>query len=145
LRTADPTARLLLWILTAPIALAASVLGAVWKSRRTGELEMLPGVARKLALAFMPAMCAGALLTLACWRAGAFALLPPLWLLCYGTAVVASGAWSVRTVPAMGAAFLALGALAVVAPPGWGDALLVIGFGGLHLGFGPWIARRHGG
>jgi hypothetical protein len=58
--------------------------------------------------------------------------------------MLAGGTQSVRAVPAMGAAFLVLGAVAALAP-GWSDVLLALGFGGLHLAFGPYIARRHGG
>ena len=135
--------RLLRWLLTAPVAAAASAAGTVWKARRLG----LPAVGtqtRKLILGFAPAMLAGALLTLALARTGAVAAVPALWLLLYGTAILAGGTYSVRAVPAMGAAFLVLGAVAAVMPP-WGDALLALGFGGLHLSFGPYIARRHGG
>jgi hypothetical protein len=145
LRAPDAASRLVVWLAAAPVALAASIVGAVWKARRAGELPILVAAARKLALAFLPAMGAGALLTIALWRAGAADLLPALWLLLYGTAVVAGGTCSVRALPAMGAAFLALGAVAVVAPVAWGGALLLAGFGGLHLAFGPYIARRHGG
>ncbi|MFZ5784854.1 MAG: hypothetical protein ACOY3Y_00295, partial [Acidobacteriota bacterium] len=73
------------------------------------------------------------------------ALLPALWLLLYGVAVIAAGAHSVPPVPIMGACFLGLGALALAAPLRWGDALLAAAFGGLHIGFGAWIARRFGG
>jgi len=40
---------------------------------------------------------------------------------------------------------MALGLVALLAPGSWGNALLMAGFGGLQLGFGLWIARRHGG
>jgi hypothetical protein len=136
-------ARLLCWLLAAPVAAAASAVGTVWKSRRLG----LPAVGtqtRKLILGFLPAILAGALLTFALWRMGAVAVMPALWLLLYGIAILAGGTQSVRAVPAMGAAFLAVGAVAAVLPA-WGDALLAFGFGGLHLAFGPYIARRHGG
>lgn len=145
LRAPDAATRLVTWLVAAPLAVGASTIAIVAKARRIGEAHALAGAARKLATAFVPPLAAGALLTLACWRADAVQLLAPLWLLLYGTGVVAAGAWSVRAVPAMGAAFLALGALAVVAPPAWGDALLVAGFGGLHLAFGPYIAWRHDG
>lgn len=145
LRSSDSASRLILWLIAAPIALAASVVGAVWKARRGGDLLALSAAARRLALAFLPPMCAGACLTLALWRANAVGVLPALWLLLYGTAVVAGGAYSVRAVPAMGAAFLGLGAVAVVVPASWGNVLLLVGFGGLHLAFGPYIARHHGG
>ncbi|MGZ8376558.1 MAG: hypothetical protein ACXWZS_13860 [Gemmatirosa sp.] len=143
-RIPDVETRLLCWIVAAPLAAMASAAGIVWKARR-GDLPALAGPARKLALAFIPPILAGALLTLALWRADALVAVPALWLLLYGTGVLASGAHSVRAVPAMGAGFLALGAVAVVAPAAWGNLLLGLGFGGLHLVFGPWIARRHGG
>jgi hypothetical protein len=40
---------------------------------------------------------------------------------------------------------MALGAFALFAPPTWETALMVAGFGGLHIVFGLWIARKHGG
>ena len=87
---------------------------------------------------------AAALMTLALFRAGQTFLMPGTWLLLYGAGVVAGGASSVRSVPAMGLGFMALGALALVVPA-WGDYAMVAGFGGLHLVFGAAIARRHGG
>jgi hypothetical protein len=44
----------------------------------------------------------------------------------------------------MGAAFMLIGALALAFPP-LRDLWLALGFGGLHVGFGAFIARRHGG
>jgi hypothetical protein len=72
-------------------------------------------------------------------------LLPGSWLLLYGAAVVSAGTYSVRSVPVMGAAFMILGAAALVAPATWSTAFMMAGFGGLHIAFGIWIARRHGG
>jgi len=45
----------------------------------------------------------------------------------------------------MGVAFVALGVIAALAPATWASALLAVGFGGLHVGFGIVIVRRHGG
>jgi hypothetical protein len=90
-------------------------------------------------------MFVGALLTIFLFRAGFIAAIPGMWLLLYGTAVVAGGAFSVRVVPLMGFCFMVIGTVALFSPPSWADALMGAGFGGLHVGFGIWIARRHGG
>jgi len=35
--------------------------------------------------------------------------------------------------------------LAILTPPEWGNFWLALGFGGLQIGFGVYIARNHGG
>jgi hypothetical protein len=96
-------------------------------------------------LSFFPALLAGGFLTAALFVAGATDPLPGLWLMLYGTGVVAAGAFSVRVVPLMGAAFLSCGAAALFTPPSWGDTWMAVGFGGLHIAFGAIIARGYGG
>ena len=76
---------------------------------------------------------------------GDWALMPPVWLLLYGAGALAGGVFTVAAVRLLGLAFMALGVLALVTPPAWGDVWLGMGFGGLQIGFGLYIARRHGG
>jgi hypothetical protein len=45
----------------------------------------------------------------------------------------------------MGLSFMALGLVALFAPQAVGEWLMALGFGGLLIGFGVVIARRHGG
>ena len=124
----------------------AAVIGflAVWlKAKDLPERHLAP--LRKFLLSFSPALMAGAVLTLVLYRATNYAMLPGMWLLMYGSAVVSGGTFSVRVVPAMGLCFIALGCAALFAPAGWANWLLAAGFGGLHLAFGIWIARKYGG
>jgi len=132
------------WGVTAAAGIAPSMWATARKARRS-DLSMVSGPAQKLVLAFSPAMVVGALLTVALLRIGANDLLPPVWMLLYGTAVVAGGAFSVPIIPVMGVCFMVLGAVALFAPPAAGDWLMVVAFGVVHVVFGIQIARRHGG
>jgi hypothetical protein len=142
-RQATSDAWLFTWLVEAAIAACIGGVTMARKARREQE-QLWAGPGRKFAMAFLPALATGAVLTAALWQAGAMSLLPALWLLLYGTAVVAGGAFSVRIVPVLGACFWGFGAAALLAP-GWKDAWLAAGFGAVHLVFGFLIARRHGG
>lgn len=121
--------------------------------RRAADGPMLSVPARKFLFGFWPAVIAGAVLTFAIhdlggiWTATSRApvLLPGLWLLLYGVGVITAGAFSVRAVPLMGTGFMVLGAASLFLPAVPGDLFLALGFGGLQVGFGVYIARRHGG
>lgn len=135
---------LLVWLLEAVVAIAIGIASSVLKSRRVG-IPLLTGPGRKFVAGFVPAMLAGGVLTLVLFRDGSSAMLPGIWLLLYGAAVVSGGAASVRVVPAMGACFMLAGALALLLPEVSGDVLLAAGFGGLHIAFGTVIAVKYGG
>ncbi len=145
LAASEPEVRnwLAVWLGEAVVAVAIAASTMAWKVRRAGE-TLLRGPGRKFMLGFTPPIIVGAVLTLVLVRAGAWDVLPGTWLAMYGSAVMAGGAYSVRSVPVMGAAFLVAGVLALLVPT-TGDVMLAAGFGGLHIGFGVLIARRHGG
>jgi hypothetical protein len=134
----------LTWLAEGVFALLFGCLAVHFKSRRLA-LSLLSGPARRALLSFMPPLLAGAVLTSILYRLDVLSVLPGLWLLLYGAAVVTGGAFSVRIVPVMGLCFMFLGALALLAPVSWGNNFLMLGFGGLHIAFGFIIARRHGG
>ena len=140
----DPRQRVQLWLLAAGIASA----GGAWAMQRKAQRQGIPlfgHLGRRFLLGLAPPLFVGAVMTVALYRAGTFEWIPAVWLLLYGAGVVTGGASSVPAVPITGLGFLALGTLALFAPASWGLMLLALGFGGLHLLSGLWIARNHGG
>jgi hypothetical protein len=135
---------LAVWMAAAVAAVVVGVAAAAQKSRRAG-LPLVSGPGRKFVAGFAPAMLAGGLLTAVLFREGQTALLPGVWMLLYGTAVVSGGFASVRAVPLMGAGFMALGAVALLLPGVGSNQLLAAGFGGLHIIFGTIIVVKYGG
>jgi hypothetical protein len=134
----------LVWLAEAGIAGGIAVASMAVKAH-ISNAPLFAGPIRKLVLSFSPAMIVGTVLTIVLMQRQLPVMLPGVWMLLYGAAVVSAGAYSVRSLPVMGAAFMALGTLALVAPPAWSTWLMVAGFGILHIGFGVFIARRHGG
>src|SRR5262245_9641415 len=143
-RAASPARWLETWLLTAVLAVGVGTWLNALKARRL-KIALLARPARRFFLALIPPLAAGAILTAPLYRSGRSDLLPGVWLLLYGAGIVTAGAFSVRPVPVMGACFMALGAAALASPPGWGNLFMTVGFGSLHLGFGAYIAWRHGG
>jgi hypothetical protein len=143
-RQTVPWAWIAIWLGEAGIAVGITIASMTLKAHVAG-MPLLSGPMRKLVLSFSPAMLAGAALTLLFVEHGLQAFLPGTWMLLYGAAVISAGTYSVRSVPVMGAAFMLMGAFAFMAPPAWHAWIMTAAFGGLHILFGIWIARRHGG
>lgn len=135
---------LIVWLLAAAVALSIGVTSMWRKAARLGA-PLASAVGRRFAISFAAPLVAGAALTWGVWIHHDWALMPSVWLLLYGTGVLAGGAFSVAAVRWLGLLFMALGVAALITPPAWGNIWLGIGFGGLQLGFGSYIARRHGG
>jgi hypothetical protein len=133
-----------IWSIEALLALAIGG-WTVARKAYTARMPLLSGPGRKVALSLAPPLLAGAMLTAVLVDAELLWPIPGMWLLLYGTGVVAAGAFSVRIVPVMGLTFMLLGTFTLLAPPEWGNALMGFGFGGLHIVFGGLIAWRYGG
>jgi hypothetical protein len=142
----QPTVRgqLTAWFAAAAVSIAISTYAMVRKSRRANT-PLFHGAGRKFLLSFLPPMTVGAILTYALLESGNFALVPPMWLMLYGTAVITGGAFSVRAVPVMGLLFIAIGVVSLALPPWTTHWILGGAFGALHIIFGLIIARRYGG
>jgi len=134
---------LLVWMIELVVGGVLAFGLTVHKSRLQGA-PLWSGSGRKLLIAFVPTMLAAGLLTLSFALHDLVSWLPGVWMTLYGAAVMTAGAHSVRAIPVMGAAFLLLGSVALLLPA-TGDAVLALGFGGLHMAFGLYIWRNHGG
>ncbi len=132
-----------IWTGAGVLAFGIGVFAILQKAARSDH-RPAGSAARRFALGLLPPLVAGAALTAALSLAGSFALLPAVWLLLYGCAVVGAGVPSVPVIPAFGLGLLALGLLALLLPER-GDVLLGIGFGAGHILTGLVVARRHGG
>jgi hypothetical protein len=135
---------LLAWLAEAGIAIGIAVWTTYTKARAAGT-SLLSGPGRRFVYSFAPPLFVGVLLTILLFRIGSIAELAAVWLLLYGSAVVAGGAFSIRIVPLMGLCFMVLGTVAFFCPSSWGNAFLAIGFGALHVIFGGIIAGKYGG
>ena len=132
------------WLAAAGVSMVVAACAMALKARAT-RTPLLSGPGRKFASCFAPPLVAGAILTIVLYRAALFDLLPAVWLLLFGTAVMTGGAFSVRAVPVMGLCFMALGVAAFAGPPSLGNLLLAAGFGVVHVAFGIIIAVKYGG
>lgn len=139
-----PERWLLTWLVTAALAVLIAACTLTAKARRAG-VPLGTGPGRKFLLSFLPPVGAAVVLTAALYMHGALAVLPGLWMLSYGAAVIAAGSFSVRVIPFMGIGFMAMGTLALLTPAAWADAWMAASFGALHIGAGLLIARWHGG
>lgn len=139
-----PARWLSIWLVEAFVAVAIAAPAATTKAHRANA-KLFSGPGRKFLFSFAPPIVVGGFLTFALAHAGFYSLLPSVWLMLYGTAIVTGGAFSVKVVPVMGLCLIALGLSALILPASWGDLLMALGFGGVQIGFGTWIALRYGG
>jgi hypothetical protein len=135
---------LAVWLAEALVAVTIALVAMHWKATRLGT-PILSISGRRLFVGLLPALVAGGILTVALLRADDPRQIPGVWLLLYGVAVMQAGAFSVRTIPVMGAVFVLVGAITLPLPWIWANMMLAVGFGVVHLFFGGYIASRHGG
>ena len=132
---------LVVWIAAAPLA---SLLGAAVMARQQrlqGRTLFGPSV-RRFVLCLVPALLVAALLTAADLYDGNVRVVAGTWLLLYGCALMAASATTIPLVGWLGGLFVLLGIAALLLPVHTHNLLLGIGFGGLHLLFGAYLAGR---
>ncbi len=135
---------LAIWLAAAAVAF---MLGGALVARQIAERghTRYLGPARKFLLCLCPALLAGAVLTFVLCSAAMRNLIPGMWLLLYGCAVLSASAVTnagiMRLICTMGALFVVLGCATFALPSGAHTLMLGLGFGVLHIVFGILIGR----
>src|SRR6185436_5888071 len=97
----------MVWFAAAAVAVAIGLVTMARKARRSGAPLSRTAPAYRFALAYLPPLVAGMVLTPVFATLDLMARLPACWLLLYGTGLATGGAFSVRLVPLMGVCFMA--------------------------------------
>jgi hypothetical protein len=133
-----------IWLFAAPVALLFGGALVARQIARRGHTRYL-GPVRKFLLCLCPALLAGAVLTWVLWTSHMTSLIPGMWLLLYGCAVLSASTVTIagiaRLICVMGALFVGLGSMTFVLPTTVHTAMLGLGFGVLHIIFGVLIGR----
>ena len=133
----------LIWLIVLAVAVGIDFVRNKRRAARVGKQVVSP-LGAHILVAALPAFFAGAVLT-------AFFALHHLlfyvwgaWMLCYGLAICAVGLFSVRPVSYLGMAFALAGALTLFLQAPDPLAMMALTFGGFHIAYGLWTARRDG-
>ena len=81
----------------------------------------------------------GATLTEYALRSGRLEILPPCWMLAYGSSLMGLGLFAGRAFRVAALAFLVFGALSLFLLRSHGLIMMLVSFGGLHLLLGAWV------
>jgi hypothetical protein len=133
-----------IWLFAAAVALVFGGALVTRQIARRGHTRYL-GPARKFLLCLCPALFAGAVLTWVLWNTQMAGIIPGVWLLLYGCAVLSASTVTIagvtRLIGIMGGLFVALGLLTFVLPPMAHTLMLGLGFGVVHIIFGILIGQ----
>lgn len=120
------------------LAAVQGVAFSIANARRKTEPAWSP-LTRQVVTAMLPALFAGAALTGYGLRTGQIDLLPPCWMLAYGSSLMGLGLFAGGRIRLAAVAFLVLGAASLFLWKEHGLATMLATFGGLHLILGAWV------
>jgi len=126
------------WGAVFALAVVQGVAFSVANARRKAEPAWSP-LTRQVVIAMLPALFTGATLTGYAFQTGQLDLLPPCWMLAYGSSLMALGFFAGRPVRYAALAFLVFGALSLLLWKSHGLVTMLASFGGIHLVLGAWM------
>jgi hypothetical protein len=133
-------ARMLAGIWGSVVALAAvqGVAFSIANARQKAE-PVWSHLTRQVVVAMLPALFTGAALTGYAFQTGQFDLLPPCWMLAYGSSLMGLGLFAGRRFRVAALTFLVLGAASLFLWKDFGRTTMLASFGGIHLVLGAWV------
>jgi hypothetical protein len=120
------------------LAAIQGVAFSVANARRKAEPAWSP-LTRQVVTAMLPALFVGAALTGYGLSTGQIDLLPPCWMLAYGSSLMGLGLFAGWRIRLAAVAFLLLGAASLFLWKDQGLVAMLASFGGLHLLLGAWV------
>lgn len=126
------------WGTVFALAAAQGVAFSIANARRKAEPAWSP-LTRQVVIAMLPALFTGATLTAYAFQTGQIDLLPPCWMLAYGSSLMALGFFAGRPVRYAALAFLVFGAASLLLGKSHGLLTMLASFGGIHLVLGAWM------
>jgi hypothetical protein len=127
-----------IWGSVFALAIVQGAAFSVANARRKTEPAWSP-LTRQVIVAMLPALFVGAALTGYALETGQLDLLPPCWMLGYGSSLMGLGLFAGPRIRWAAVAFLALGAASLFLWKDRGLVTMLASFGGLHLVLGAWM------
>lgn len=126
------------WGAVAGVAFVQGVAFSIENARRKAEPPWSP-LTKQVVVAMLPALFVGAALTGYGLQSGQLGLLPPCWMLAYGSSLMGLGLFAGWRIRLAALAFLLSGAGSLFLWRDHGLVTMLASFGGLHLVLGAWV------
>jgi hypothetical protein len=128
----------IIWGAVFVLATAQGLAFSIANARRKAE-PFWSHLTRQVVVAMLPALFTGYALTEYALMTGRLEILPPCWMLAYGSSLMGLGLFAGRAFRVAALAFLILGAVALFHLRDHGLIMMLASFGGLHLVLGAWV------
>jgi len=132
-----------LWSATLLVSVKLNLFGMLRRARQDGQ-PLAARLGKRVLFAMLPALAVGGALTLGFAIQGRLDFVFPIWMLCYGAALVAAGAHSISSVRMLGLFMLLGGAVSMIPGTGTDFIFFTSTFGAGHFLLGVWVGVRYG-